>query len=105
MNIKDLLNEISAEIVRGSIPGKRVYDSEGQMVPMDKLKGSGSIDLLKKIKAALAKSKILNKFSPDNLSTIDISPRTKGETNIYTLTSDDGVKYTYNIDNNRITRN
>ncbi|MAG50301.1 hypothetical protein CL621_01510 [archaeon] len=102
MKVNELLSEIQAEIVKGVIPGKRVFDSQGKIVPFDQLKGSESQKLLGEIKAALKREGILNKFDLDDMSTIDIKT---GPKNTYILTTDYGDSYTYNIVNKRITAN
>ena len=100
MNIKKLLNEIQAEIVSGSIPARKVFDLKGRVVPIEQLKKDKSLDLLKQVKAALIKAGVIDKFDPDDISTMDIKP---GQKNTYILTGDDGSKYGYNVATRKVT--
>ena len=90
-----MINEVSAEIVAGKIPANRVFDVKGNVIPLDKLKGSESQSLLAAIKAVLIKTNLIKNFNPDNLSNIDIKPFKK---NVYIIIPDIGAKkYLYNV--------
>ena len=104
MKIKNILNEIQAEIVKGVIPAKKVFDLKGNIIPLEKLKGSQSQALLRAIKSALIRQKMLDQFNPDDMSSVDIKPD-KMNPGTYILTADNGKKYKYHVNSGRITDN
>lgn len=95
MNLDKLIKEVSAEIVQGKIPARKVFDLKGNIIPLDQLKGSQSQALLAAIKAQLIKTGLIKNFNPEDLSNIDIKPFKKNQ---YVLTPDIGAKkYLYNV--------
>ena len=95
MYLKKIINEVQAEIINNKIPARKVFDINGNIVPLEKLKGSVSQSLLINIKAALIKSNLIQNFNPEDMSNIDIKPFRK---NLYILTPDIGnKKYLYNV--------
>ena len=101
LKLEGTLKEVSAEIVQGKIPARKVFDLKGNVVSLDQLKGSESQALLVAIKTALEKSGLLKNFNPENLSSLDIKPFKK---NSYVLTPDVGAKkYLYNVATGQIT--
>ncbi len=100
--IDKLINEIQAEIVAGKVPANKVFDVQGNVVPLEQLKGSESQALLAAIKDALIKTNLIKKFDTDNMTNIDIKPFRKNE---YILTPDVGAeKYLYNVATRKITK-
>jgi len=98
-NANNVLNEFQAEIVAGVVPARKIFDINGNIIPLDKLEKSASLILLKEIKAALDKAGILKQFAPDSMQDIDIKPYRKNE---YILTPEQGPKYTYNVSSKRL---
>jgi len=99
MKLDNVLNEFQAEIVAGVVPARKIFDINGNIIPLDKLEKSASLILLKEIKAALDKAGILKQFAPDSMQDIDIKPYRKNE---YILTPEQGPKYTYNVSSKRL---
>ena len=97
--VDSILNEFQAEIVAGKVPARKVFDLSGNVIPLEKLEKSESLNVLKEIKAALEKSGIIKYFAPDSMQDIDIKPYRKNE---YILTPEQGPKYTYNVSSKQL---
>jgi hypothetical protein len=99
-NLDLAINEISAEIVAGKVPARKVFNVKGEVVPLDQLKGSESLSLLAAIKSALIKTGMIKNFNADDMSNVDIKPFNKSN---YILTPDVGAKkYLYNVATGKI---
>jgi len=99
-NIDKILDEVSAEIVQGKIPANKVFNSKGQVVPLEQLKGSESLRLISAIKAELTRTGMIKNFNNDDTSNLDIVPFNK---RFYKITPDTGGKtYLFNINSGKI---
>lgn len=98
----NVLNEVSAEVVKNIIPFNKIFDASGKVIPKEKLQGSETAKVLNNILGAMKKQNLIDKFSPDNASTLDISAGSKGS---YDLIDDEGNKYTFKVATGKITKN
>ena len=99
MNEENGLNEFQVEIVGRKVPANKVFDLKGKVIPLEQLKGSQSLAVIRDIKAALQKTGLLKLFNVDDISSMDIKPYKK---DLYVLTSEAGPKYHYNVTTKKI---
>jgi len=98
MKIKELLNELQAEIVGEKIPGNKIFNLKGNQVNKMEWDQSEAKRLFPEILNAIKKMKLIQKFSPDK-GDLDIKPYRKNE---YLVTADDGDKFLYNVSARRL---
>jgi len=92
------INELSAEIANGKYVARKVFDEQGNIIPIDKLK-PGWKEILGEVMNAINKAGLAKKFAPDT-GEMDVHLG-KGK-NLVFLTADDGSKYKYNVASKRL---
>lgn len=99
MRLKNLLNEIQAEIVGDTIPANKLFSDNGNTITLPP--GSEWRRILGEILVAIKKYGLQDDFKRD-LEPIDI--KTDKAHGTVSIVSDSGKKYIYNMNNKKFSK-
>ena len=97
MKLRQLIDEMQAEIVNGQIPSNKIFNDNGNIIVLKD--GDEWRKILGEILVAIKKAGLETEFTRD-LDPVDIHG--SKSTGIIYLQSDTGKKYTYNINNKKL---